>query len=233
MDDASYAEITKKLKSGMDLDTLGMKVTAVKFTRNGAVSMMVGVGTEGELQAEKLKAAVEAVLGPDTGVRLRSNTIRLEVHGISASNDHQEIQEEMAREGVLPPQLVIKWMRLTYDGNLMASVEVPEPAAMKLLQKGRLRVGLVYCRVKLQPKKLTRCYHCHAYGHSAARCARTSRRDCCLTCGGQKHIAKDFGALPNCVLCQDLGRSSWSHYPGSGKCEAYRRPKAEDAKRRS
>lgn len=69
-DNVSYAEITRKLKDGIDLDTLDVKVTELRRINRGAISMTVGKGVEGVLAAEKLKVAVEAVLGPRAGVRL-------------------------------------------------------------------------------------------------------------------------------------------------------------------
>lgn len=64
--------------------------------------MSVGTGAVAELEAEKLKAAVEAILGPNKGVRLRTNMMRLEIQGISDGDGRQEIPEERP-ERVLNP----------------------------------------------------------------------------------------------------------------------------------
>lgn len=175
----------------------------------------------------KLKEAVEAALGPDAGVRLQANLTRLEIQSVSGNDDRKEIEEAMTREEVPPDQLVVKWLRPWQGGNQYAVIEVPEHLALRLLKKGQIRVGLVYCRVRLQPERLIRCYQCHGCGHITARCARTSRRDCCLACGGSSHMTRDCTRPPNCVLGKDLGRPTWGHYPGRGHCEAYRRATGE------
>lgn len=66
-----------KLKKDIDLDTLGVKITEMRHTKSGAVSMADGKGAETALAAEKLKVAVEAILGSYSGVQLHSNLLRL------------------------------------------------------------------------------------------------------------------------------------------------------------
>lgn len=55
---SSYAEVTRKLKDGVDLDSLGVKVTEMKYMRSGAITMTVGKGAEAALAADKLRVAV-------------------------------------------------------------------------------------------------------------------------------------------------------------------------------
>lgn len=64
----NYAEICKKLKSGVDLDTLGDKVTEMHRTKSSAVALAVGKDESGAQAAEKLRVTVEAVLGSDAKV---------------------------------------------------------------------------------------------------------------------------------------------------------------------
>lgn len=88
----------------------------------------------------------------------------------------------------------------------MATVEVPEYVGLQILKKGRLRVGLVYCRVKLETPKVTRGFYCYGYDHRVVECTRLSRRENCMTCGGQGHQAKGCGRPPNCVFYEELRR---------------------------
>lgn len=76
---ANYAKITKKLKDGMDLDALGVKVIEMRRTQHGAITMTVGKEEQGTLEAEKLRVAVRVVLGPDASVQLYPNLTRMEV----------------------------------------------------------------------------------------------------------------------------------------------------------
>lgn len=53
-DSDSYAGITRKLKDSMDLDTLGVKVTKLRRTKLGAITMTVRKGKGAALEAERL-----------------------------------------------------------------------------------------------------------------------------------------------------------------------------------
>lgn len=130
-----------------------------------------------------------------------------------------------------PTQIGFKWMKPIRGGNQMATMEIPKHPSLHILKKGRLRIGVVYFRTRLEPPKAIRCFRCYGYGHWAADCARPDRRDqkTCMTCGGQGHQAKSCDSPPHCVLCEEIGRSDIDHYPGSGRCEAYRRATAEEA----
>lgn len=71
-DKISYAEVTSKLKDGMQ-EAFGVKYTVMRHTKGGAISMTVGKSSR--QSAEKLKVAVEAVLGADAGIRIPFNTM--------------------------------------------------------------------------------------------------------------------------------------------------------------
>lgn len=101
-DKISYAEMTRTLKDGIGMDALGVKLTELRLTKSGAISMALGKGAEGSLTAEKLK--VEVVLGSDAGVRLH---LCLEIQGNGMDDDHRDIQEGISREGVPLSQLKI------------------------------------------------------------------------------------------------------------------------------
>lgn len=98
----SYSKMTKKLKSSIDLDALGVMVNEMKKTSSGAVALAVGIRDRGAEAAEKLRVAIEAVLGANTGVRISSNTLRLHVMGVSGDDDSAEIRDGVIREGVPP-----------------------------------------------------------------------------------------------------------------------------------
>lgn len=64
----SYTEMCKKLKSDVDLEALGVKVTEMRRTKSGAVALAIGKGKSGAQASEKLRVAVEVVLDSDAGV---------------------------------------------------------------------------------------------------------------------------------------------------------------------
>lgn len=102
-----------------------MKVTVMRHTKSGAISMA----------AKKLKVAVEAVLGLDARIRLHSNLLRLEIQGMSIDDDYRDIQEGISKKDVPLSQLKINWMKPAHNGTQMALVEISEHAALRLLKK--------------------------------------------------------------------------------------------------
>lgn len=185
--------MAKRLKEAVDLDSIGVKVTEMKFARSGAISMSVGEGAGAAEAAVKLRVAVEAVLGADAGIRVRSNTLRLQIVGICRDDDPTDVRSGVLREGI-PAERVHVWrMKPMCGGNQLATVEVPEHAGLQTLKKGKLRVGLVYCKVRLELPRIERCYRCHGYGHRAAGCKRPSREEECMTCGEKGHQSRPAG----------------------------------------
>lgn len=81
----SYAKVTRKLKSGVDLDSLGAKVTEIRWMKSGAMTLAVSRGENVVRAAEKLRVAIEAVLGADA--------LRLHVLGISSDDDPIDIRD--------------------------------------------------------------------------------------------------------------------------------------------
>lgn len=60
------------------------------------------------------------------------------------------VDDGLVRESVPLDQLSVKWKKVVRDGNQTVFVEVPEHLALKLLKKGKIRVGLVLCQLRLQ-----------------------------------------------------------------------------------
>lgn len=106
----SFADMAKKLKNEVNLDTLGVKITAMWKTKSGAMALFVGRGEDRAMAADKLRVAVEVVLGTDAGVRIRSNTLRLQLLGICGDDDPTNICSGFIR-GVSSEQLAVKWTR--------------------------------------------------------------------------------------------------------------------------
>ncbi|KAL4103984.1 hypothetical protein QTP88_019297 [Uroleucon formosanum] len=76
---------------------------------------------------------------------------------------------------------------------------------------------------RVRPKTRTiKCYRCLGYGHTRHECQGPDRSEICVLCAGTGHKALNCTAPPTCVACLDIGEST-NHYPGSGKCVAYRK----------
>lgn len=100
--------MTSKLKTAIDPEGIGVKVTEMKRTKTGVISMIVGRSESGALEAARLKVAVEGVLDLDAGVCLRTSIARLEIHGISEYDNDCDVEEGLIRESFPLDQLFVK-----------------------------------------------------------------------------------------------------------------------------
>lgn len=213
----SYADITKKLTAGVDLAAIGVSITSMKRTREGQIVLTVGKGEE----ATKLKAEAEKVLGADAVIRESARPILMEVLGVGCFDIAEDVISGICRDGINKEDVVVRRLVPSFGGAQRAIVQVTGSVATQLMKKGTVRIGFLSCRVRLREQKTERCFRCHGYGHKAAGCKGPDRSNQCMTCGGVGHLAKECKAPPHCVLCEAMERSA-DHYPGSGKCEAYR-----------
>lgn len=84
-------------------------------------------------------------------------------------------------------------IREVFGGAQTALVVLPSIAAKRLCVEGRLRVGLVYARVR--PTEICeRCYKCLSFGHWARTCGGIERSACCFRCGVEGHFSRDCTA---------------------------------------
>lgn len=79
-------------------------------------------------------------------------------------------------------------MRRAYDGTQTAIIVLPMIMAGRLIEQGRVRVGLVNCQVKPAEKR-TRCNRCLAMGHLSKDCKGPNREKCCRRCGVEGNFA--------------------------------------------
>lgn len=73
-------------------------------------------------------------------------------------------------------------LRKVYGGTQVAVALVPQTVSGDLIERGRIKIGMVYCRIRKCVRRI-RCYRCLGYGHEAKNCKGTDRRNCCTKCG--------------------------------------------------
>lgn len=102
----------------------------------------------------------------------------------------EDVAEAIAKETGVPPEDVkVLNVRLGFASKQMATVLLSRATAKKLADKGRLRVGLVYARVREVPR-LTRCFRCLEEGHETRQCKGEDRSKDCWRCGKSGHFAR-------------------------------------------
>lgn len=86
-------------------------------------------------------------------------------------------------------------LRIAYGDTRTAVVVVPTVVARRICAVGRLRVGLVYARVR-HTELSTRCLHCLVIGHLARKCNGADRSGKCWSCGLDGHFGRNCTASP-------------------------------------
>jgi len=90
-------------------------------------------------------------------------------------------------------------LRKRFGGAQMALVSIPLRESKKLIESGRLRVGMVSCRVRPADPKV-RCFRCLGFGHMSKSCTGPDRTECCRWCGATGHRAAGCSADASVAL---------------------------------
>lgn len=219
----------RKVKGDIDLTTLGVKLQAVRKTRDGDLLLELERDDHG---AEILMSALARSLGADAQVRTLKPSTQIEVVDMDAVTTEEDLRA--ALEAVLMPEehkdIRITSIRRAFRDAQIAVVAAPIAIANKLLSMEKVRVAWVYCRLR-QRTQLIRCYRCHGYGHLAPECQSTiDRSKNCYRCGQPGHLAKTCKGEPTCLSCMDTGRRS-DHHPASNRCPLFKAHLAKAAGR--
>lgn len=187
-DGTSYAEVAKRIKEDVDLESIGVKITSVQQASSGGIILNVGKGAEAAVAAARLQAAVEGVVGNSASVKSSAKPALIEVLGVGCTEETEDVISSLIKEGLTKEEIHMRYFIPSFKGMKRVVVAIPGAAAQNILKKGRLTVGLVECRVRVREQKV-RCFRCHGFDHRAAGCKMTDRSKMCMTCGEEGHVS--------------------------------------------
>lgn len=172
-----FLKLLKTVKKSVNPEVTGNLIAKMR-TLQGNLLIEINGGAEA---AEKVRQEMTRSLGANTSVRRMGGETPLEICDLDELTDKEKILAAvaLAADGSVP-RLVSH--RRTHGGAQIAVVVLPTPMARRLCAAGRIRVGLVYARVR-QKELLSRCYRCLAFGHIARECTGLDRSDVCWRCG--------------------------------------------------
>jgi len=87
-----------------------------------------------------------------------------------------------------PDSVQVVGLRKLYGGAQAAIALIPHPAAQILIKNGRIKVGMVSCRIRPSENQ-KRCFRCLTLGHVARECKGVDRSQVCRRCGEEGHFA--------------------------------------------
>ena len=167
--------------------------------------------------ARKLEDALKLNLYKNIEISRNVENVLLDIRDMEETTDEKEIIDGIidAFGEINGSRIKVRNIRNYYGGTKQALVEVPANLAIALLNKGRLKVGLVICRVR---KNLLakRCFLRQEQGYLARTCQAIDRSQTCRICGIDGHKSNTCDREPRCIICLEAGRKEINHYIGSG-----------------
>lgn len=137
----------------------------------------------------------------------------LHIRDIDDITSIDEIKEAVHKSmGVEMQHIDARALRPAKGGRQNATVILPADAADKLVVLGKIKIGLVRCRISEREKEI-KCYRCWENGHTRKDCTGPDRSNMCMKCGKEGHKAASCTNTPACVYCGTQG-----HQSGGRKC---------------
>ena len=230
-DNASYADILKKVKEGLREHELENTIDEVRRTNNDKLLIVLDRKSGDKL--ELLQRKVASVLGNEAEVSGRSQEIKLSIRDLEETTTEDDVKlalQKAAGSVIVVPRNWIMALRPAYKSTQIASVKLPEEVARKVMgERGRIRIGLVNCPIK-EVDRPRKCFKCWNSGHIAINCpSQIDRSSLCLKCGQAGHKIIQCANDPYCPLCADRDKN---HIVGSYKCTTNLWPSTTKTKKR-
>lgn len=119
----------------------------------------------------------------------------LEIRDLDKWIDEEEVADSVATAiGTKRDAVRLLSLRMRYGGTQTALILAPTASSRNVLAQGRIRVGIVSCRMR-QGEQEARCFRCLSFGHMSKDCDGPDRSKCCKRGGNQGHVAKDCSAV--------------------------------------
>nr|BAK38642.1 unnamed protein product [Tribolium castaneum] len=217
----TYEAVLKEVRES--LAETDCEIRTVRKTREGKLLLLVG--KEGD-QAKKVKEALSSKMA-NRKIVLRDDSTKedkvLHVKGLDALAVETEIVSSVvaAMDGTITnTDLEVTSLRKAYGGSKVATIKVSAKSADAILSKGKIKIGLVTCKITERVNSVF-CYRCWEPGHMAARCQGVDRSKLCHRCGEEGHSVKTCEKEMFCPVCGVRG-----HRAKTLVCESLRKKAA-------
>jgi hypothetical protein len=218
----SFADVIRRITELASETSPTITAKSVSRTRKGDLLIRVAGAAYHQLAEIATKAAdpgmvVERLL-PKRTVVLKDIDLSITTQDVSRALGAAFEPEDS-------DQLLVHSLRPGHSGTQCCTARVPDTGkAKRLIKDGRIKIGLVMCRVR-ERRAVLQCYRCLGYGHIAHGCKAMDRSKLCRVCMQTGH---QMGSCPNdpwCPLCAEIqnGSRGAAHRLGGGNCTALKR----------
>lgn len=169
-----FPELLKTIRKNVNPDVTGDAIMKMRETQNGKLLIEINGGAG---PTETVRAEVARSMGPKASVRVLEDKSPVEILDLDAETTTHEVTEALAgHDGGAEARVVS--LRKAYGRSQTAVILLPSAAAARLCKAGRMRVGLVYARVRHTELK-QRCFKCLNFNHMARECVGRDRTGQC------------------------------------------------------
>ncbi|XP_022162919.1 uncharacterized protein LOC111028539 [Myzus persicae] len=219
-DGETVADILKSMKKDVDVEATGAQISSISESRNGEIVIKIKAK---DTERTALEEQLRSKLGLRATVRGLVKFEDVEIQDLDCVTSEAEVENSIRCALGLhadDKSVKVRNIRQSFMGTQRATVRLKGVDARKIIENGRIKIGWVNARVRLKAKA-TKCFRCLGYGHIRQACKGPDRSEACCLCAKEGHKATTCTAPPKCVACQDI-KEATDHFPGSGKCAAYR-----------
>lgn len=216
--DFSYADALIKMRKQIPLEEIGIHMTKIKKTNNGAVLIEIP-GSDTKELARELCSRAANVLGEEVAVSCPEIKGEIRIVGFDESVGASDIAHGVSKAGgCKASEVTITPITPMRNGLCMTWVKCPIAAAIKASKAGKIPLGWTMARLELQKPRKLRCFKCWELGHHRNMCkSGVDRSKACYRCGVDGHPAVSCTNEAHCVLCESKGISA-RHRTGSHMC---------------
>ncbi|KAG7191193.1 hypothetical protein KM043_013987 [Ampulex compressa] len=169
---------------------------------------------------------MEEVLKEEADIMCRTQELDLQIKDIEETTSKEKLRTALQKviddDGVVKPES-IRSLRVAYGETQTACVRLPVEIAHNAIgDRGKIRIGLVNCRIREVNRPL-KCYRCWHSGHIGKKCtSEVDRSKLCMMYGGSGHKFVECNKEAHCVLCATSKQAKpCKHVTGSARCAAF------------
>lgn len=218
-ENGSYNELILKAKREIVLTDYGIEDCKIRRGFTGGLVIEIH-GEEAVDKADRLATKLREIMSNErVKIQRPTKRISIKIIGFDETTDREEITKEIIRICECgEDDIRVSNIRRTMRGTGIAWVVCSVETAIKLLEKGRVRIGWATVRCETANTRPLRCYKCMETGHSRYNCRSSiDRSGNCFNCGELGHTANNCANKPRCMVCKQYGKPH-GHRMGGNEC---------------